>query len=377
MKFNNVRYQKMNFKELGISEELIKILKMNGINEPTAIQEESIPIIKEGRDIIGEAQTGTGKTLAFLLPIFENISTNVNTIQALILTPTRELAIQITEEALKLSEAKDINILAAYGGKDIGAQLKKLKGDIHLVIATPGRLLDHIERKTVDLSKLKILVLDEADQMLLMGFKNEIEAIIKETSKKRQTLCFSATMDAQVKKLAYRYMNDPAMVSVKKQEVTLENIKQHVVETTDRRKQDALCAVLDEDRPFMAIIFCRTKRRADELEIALHRRGYDVQKIHSDIIQSKRERLMKAFRNAEFQYLIATDVASRGLDISGVSHIYNYDIPEKAETYIHRIGRTGRAGEEGYTCLFVDPKDMRTLDEIESMIKFKIPRREI
>jgi ATP-dependent RNA helicase DeaD len=367
----------MNFKELGISEELIKILKMNGINEPTAIQEESIPIIKEGRDIIGEAQTGTGKTLAFLLPIFENISTNVNTIQALILTPTRELAIQITEEALKLSEAKDINILAAYGGKDIGAQLKKLKGDIHLVIATPGRLLDHIERKTVDLSKLKILVLDEADQMLLMGFKNEIEAIIKETSKKRQTLCFSATMDAQVKKLAYRYMNDPAMVSVKKQEVTLENIKQHVVETTDRRKQDALCAVLDEDRPFMAIIFCRTKRRADELEIALHRRGYDVQKIHSDIIQSKRERLMKAFRNAEFQYLIATDVASRGLDISGVSHIYNYDIPEKAETYIHRIGRTGRAGEEGYTCLFVDPKDMRTLDEIESMIKFKIPRREI
>lgn len=377
VKLNNVRYLKMSFRELGIGEELIKILKMNGINEPTAIQEESIPIIKEGRDVIGEAQTGTGKTLAFLLPIFENISTNTNAIQALILTPTRELAIQITEEALKLKEAKDVNILAAYGGKDIGAQLKKLKGDIHLVIATPGRLLDHIERKTVDFSKLKTLVLDEADQMLLMGFKNEIEAIIKVTSKKRQTLCFSATMDAQVKKLAYRYMNDPSTVTVKKQEVTLENIKQHVVETTDRKKQDALCAVLDEDRPFMAIIFCRTKRRADELEMALYRRGYDCKKIHSDIIQSKRERLMKDFRNAEFQYLIATDVASRGLDITGVSHIYNYDIPEKAETYIHRIGRTGRAGEEGYTCLFVDPKDMRTLEEIEKMIKFKIPRREI
>jgi ATP-dependent RNA helicase DeaD len=367
----------MNFKELGISEALINVLKRTGISEPTAIQEESISFIKEGRDVIGEAQTGTGKTLAFLLPIFENINISVNTIQALILTPTRELAIQITEEANKLKEAKAVNILAAYGGKDIGAQLKKLKGDIHLIIATPGRLLDHIERKTVDLSKLNMLVLDEADQMLLMGFKNEIEAIMKVTSKKRQTLCFSATIDAQVKKLAYRYMNEPIIVSIKKEEITLDNIRQQVIETTDRRKQDALCTVLDQDNPFMAIIFCRTKRRADDLEVALHRRGYDCQKLHSDIMQSKRERLMKSFRNAEFQYLIATDVASRGLDISGVSHIYNYDIPERPETYIHRIGRTGRAGEEGYTCLFVDPKDMRTLEEIEREISFRIPRREI
>lgn len=367
----------MNFRQLGISEDLVNVLSKNGIIEPTAIQEESIRVVKEGRDVIGEAQTGTGKTLAFLLPMFENISPSIKTIQGLIVTPTRELAIQITEVAMKLKEAKDINILAAYGGKDIGSQLKKLQGDIQMVIATPGRLLDHLERKTVDLSHLKILVLDEADQMLLMGFKNEIDTIMKKASKKRQTLCFSATIDAQVKKLAYKYMTVPLMVSVRKEEVTLENIKQHVVETTDRHKQDALCAVLDQDRPFMAIIFCRTKRRADELELALYRRGYDCQKLHSDIIQSKRERLMKAFRNAEFQYLIATDVASRGLDIGGVSHIYNYDIPENAETYIHRIGRTGRAGEEGYTCLFVDPKDNRTLGEIESMIKLKIPRREI
>jgi ATP-dependent RNA helicase DeaD len=367
----------MTFRELGISEDITKVLKGSGITEPTAIQQESIRFVRDGRDVIGEAQTGTGKTLAFLLPIFENISPDIAAVQALIVTPTRELAIQITEVAMKLKEAKDINILAAYGGKDISSQLKKLKNNIHLIIATPGRLLDHLERKTVDLSNLKTLVLDEADQMLFMGFKNEVEAIMKETPKKRQTLCFSATIDSQVKKLAYKYMNDPVSVSVKREEITLNNIKQYVVETTDRRKQDALCTVLDRDNPFMAIIFCRTKRRADELEIALYKRGYDCRKLHGDLIQSKRERLMKAFRNAEFQYLIATDVAARGLDISGVSHIYNYDIPENAETYIHRIGRTGRAGEEGFTCLFVDPKDKQALEEIERTIKLKIPRRQL
>ncbi|SFA95182.1 DEAD/DEAH box helicase [Clostridium frigidicarnis] len=367
----------MNFKELGISQDIVNILKKSSITSPTPIQEQSILSIKQGKDVIAEAQTGTGKTLAFLLPMFENISPNINSVQGLIISPTRELAIQITEEAMKLKEAKDINILAAYGGKDIGSQLKKLKGNIHLIIATPGRLLDHIDRKTIDLSKLKTLVLDEADQMLLMGFKNEVETILKSTCKKRQTLCFSATMNPQVKKLAYRYMVDPLMVTVKKQEVTLENIRQEVVETTDRRKQDSLCAVLDKDNPFMAIIFCRTKRRADNLEVALHQRGYNCQKLHSDVLQSKRERIMKSFRNADIQYLIATDVASRGLDVSGVGHIYNYDIPESVEAYIHRIGRTGRAGEEGYTCLFVDPKDSKLLDEIEKTIKFKIPRRDL
>ncbi|AWI06038.1 DEAD/DEAH box helicase [Clostridium drakei] len=367
----------MNFNQLGISEDIVKILKNNGITEPTPVQAESISLIKNGKDVIVESQTGTGKTLAFLLPIFENISTKVDAVQALILTPTRELALQITEEALKLKQAKDINILAAYGGKDIGSQLKKLKTGIHLIIATPGRLLDHLERKAIDLSKLKTFVLDEADQMLLMGFKNDVETIIKETSKKRQTLCFSATINSDVKRLAYRYTKEPLAVTINKEEVTLDAIKQQVVETTDRRKQDALCTVLNQDNPYMAIIFCRTKRRVDELEVALYKRGYDCKKLHSDILQSKRERIMKAFRNGDFQYLIATDVASRGLDISGVSHIYNYDIPESAESYIHRIGRTGRAGEEGYTCLFIDPKDRLRLEEIEKAIKFKIPRRDL
>ncbi|GAB6169905.1 DEAD/DEAH box helicase [Clostridium carnis] len=365
----------MNFKELGISENLIDVLKNSGIKTPTKVQEESINYIKNGSDLIGEAQTGTGKTLAFLLPIFENISPKINNIQGLIISPTRELAIQITEEALKLKKGKDINILSIYGGKDIGSQLKKLNGGIHLIIATPGRLLDHLKRNTINLSKLKTIVLDEADQMLLMGFKNEVEAIMKEVPKKSQTICFSATMDSQVKKLAYRYMNDPVIISIKKQQITLESIKQEVVETTDRWKQDSLCKVLDEDNPFMAIIFCRTKRRVDDLEIALHRRGYNCVKLHSDIIQSKRERIMKSFKNADIQYLIATDVASRGIDVTGVTHIYNYDIPESPEAYIHRIGRTGRAGEEGYTCMFIDPKNKNALEEIEEAIKFKIPRR--
>ena len=365
----------MNFKELEISDNLINVLTKSGINTPTPIQEESIPYIKEGKDIIAEAQTGTGKTLAFLLPLFENISLDDNFTQGLIITPTRELAIQITDVANKLKSGKDINILAAYGGKDIGSQIKKLKKSIHLIIATPGRLLDHLKGGTIDISKLKTLVIDEADQMLLMGFKTDIEDIITQTPKKHQTLFFSATMDPQVKKLGYRFLSDPIVISIKKEEITLTNIKQEVVETTDRRKQDALCTVLNEDNPFMAVIFCRTKRRADVLEVALYQKGYDCVKIHSDVPQPKRERIMKDFRNAKIQYLIATDVAARGLDISGVSHIYNYDIPENAETYIHRIGRTGRAGEQGYTCLFLDPKNNELLDEIESKIKLKIPKR--
>ena len=365
----------MNFKNLGIGNDLVNELNQMGIKTPTPIQEEAIPLILNKKDIIAQSQTGTGKTFAFLLPMFENINPKDNSIQGLIITPTRELAIQISEAAQKLSKAKEINILAAYGGKDIKSQLNKLKRNIHLVIATPGRLLDHLDRDSINLSKLKTLVIDEADQMLLMGFKNEMEAIIKETNKKRQTLCFSATMDSDVKKLAYRHTKEPAEITIKSKEITLDTIKQEVVETTDRHKKEALCKVLNEDNPFMAIIFCRTKRRVDALEEALSIDGYNCEKLHSDISQSKRERIMKSFRKADIQYLIATDVASRGLDITGITHIYNYDIPETSEDYIHRIGRTGRAGEDGYTCMFVDPKNSRTLEEIENDIKFKIPRR--
>lgn len=367
----------MDFKKLGISTDIVGVLKTSGIDKPTEIQEKSIKVIKAGRDIIAEAQTGTGKTLAFLLPIFENISPEINSVQALIITPTRELAIQITEEANKLKKVKDINVLSAYGGKDIDSQLKKLKRGVHLIVATPGRLLDHLTRKTINLSKLKTFVVDEADQMLLMGFKNDIEDIIKFSSKKHQTLFFSATISSEVKKLAYRYMVNPEFITTKKEEVTLSNIKQEIIETTLNDKQSVLRSVLNEDNPFMAIIFCRTKRRVDEIEEMLHQHGYNCIKLHSDITQKRREKIMKDFRAGDIQYLIATDVAARGLDISGVSNIYNYDVPENPEAYIHRIGRTGRAGETGYTCLFVTPKDHFTLKDIEKAIKMNIPKRQL
>ena len=367
----------MNFKDLGISEPLVQVLKKSGITTPTSIQEECIPLIKDYKDVIAQAQTGTGKTLAFLLPLFENISPDVCATQALIITPTRELALQITEEANQLAKGKAINVLAAYGGRNIGSQLNKLKGTIHLIIATPGRLIDHIERGTPDLNKVKTVVIDEADQMLLMGFRNEVDQILRATPRNRQTLCFSATMAPNVKKLAYHYTYSPTMVTIEPKKVTIDTIRQEVIETTDRWKADTLCQVLEEDNPFLAIIFARTKRRADELFAKMKKRGFNVQVIHSDIAQNKRERILKSFRDADLQYLIATDVASRGLDISGVTHIYNYDVPETPEIYIHRIGRTGRAGEDGYTCMFVAPKDNLEFNMIERKLRRNLPKRQL
>ena len=367
----------MNFKDLGISEPLVQVLKKSGITTPTPIQEECIPLIKDYKDVIAQAQTGTGKTLAFLLPLFENISLDVFATQALIITPTRELALQITEEANQLAKGKAINVLAAYGGRNIGSQLNKLKGTIHLIIATPGRLIDHIERGTIDLNKVKTVVIDEADQMLLMGFRNEVDQILRATPRNRQTLCFSATMAPNVKKLAYHYTYSPTMVTIEPKKVTIDTIRQEVIETTDRWKADTLCQVLEEDNPFLASSFARTKRRADELFAKMKKRGFNVQVIHSDIAQNKRERILKSFRDADLQYLIATDVASRGLDISGVTHIYNYDVPETPEIYIHRIGRTGRAGEDGYTCMFVAPKDNLEFNMIERKLRRNLPKRQL
>lgn len=362
-----------NFSDLQISENLISLLKRKGIKEPTPIQRDALPAILNGRDIIAQSQTGTGKTLAFLLPMFENFDANSSKVQGLIVTPTRELAIQITEVANMLNQDANLGILAAYGGQDIGKQLKKLKGHIHLIIATPGRLLDHMRRETIDFDGLKTLVLDEADQMLHLGFRPEIEMIMRLTPKKKQVLCFSATMDSKVKKIAYRNMDDPLEITVKKKAVTLDAIDQLIVKTTDRKKQDDLKAKIDEDRPFMAIIFCRTKRRVDALEEGLSRSGYNCEKLHGDLTQKKRERIMKQFRDLKYQFLIATDVAARGLDISGVTHIYNYDIPENPEIYIHRIGRTGRAGEEGIATTFVTPRDVTLLSDIKRAIKMDLP----
>ncbi len=360
------------FKSIGITSELENLLKKNGILTPTPIQEQAIPLLLNGRDVIAQAYTGTGKTFAFMLPIMQNIDVSKPYIQSLIITPTRELAIQITNEARKLAVLKEVSILAAYGGQDVERQLKKLNNGVHMVIGTPGRILDHIRRGSLDLGHLSSLVLDEADEMLNMGFLGDVEDIMYKTPKRRQTMLFSATMPGQLRDLASRYMKDPAQIQIQGENVTLDEIKQVVIETTDRGKLDALCNIIDQQQPFMAIIFCRTKNRVKSLNWDLRTRGYNSEEIHGDLSQSKREQVIKSFRKMEIQLLVATDIAARGLDIEGITHIFNYDIPREGESYIHRIGRTGRAGESGMAFTFVTDRDMDTLRSIEKKIDMNI-----
>ena len=365
------------FLELGIKPSLVKSLKNQGITTPTPIQEQAIPLLLKRKDLIAQAQTGTGKTLAFVLPILEGINPKRDYIQALIITPTRELALQITTEIKRLTKDLEdgINVLAVYGGQDVERQLKKLQGAMHIVIGTPGRLLDHLRRGSISLAGVNMLVLDEADQMLHFGFLGEVEDLIEQTSSKRQTMLFSATMPQQIKALANRYMEKPQDIRIQGQGgITLDEIKQVVVETTDRNKQAKLFSLIDQYRPYLAIIFCRTKIRAIKLNEALRQNGYDSDELHGDLSQAKREQVMKRFREAKVQLLVATDVAARGLDVEGVTHVFNYDIPQDVESYIHRIGRTGRAGDKGLAITLVAPKDQEKLANIERGIKAAIKR---
>lgn len=364
------------FIKLGISSNLNQVMRSFGILDPTPIQEKAIPLLLEGKDIIAQAKTGTGKTFAFILPILEKVNLENPHIQALIISPTRELAIQITTELKKLTEKlNEIHVLAVYGGQDVEQQMRKLKGAIHIVVATPGRLLDHMRRSTIELSNVSMLVLDEADQMLHMGFLPEIEDIIGALSTNRQTMLFSATMPKQIRSIANNYMINPIDIHVKSPRITVDDIKQLVIETTDRAKQNTLCYLVDQYRPFLAIIFCRTKRRASKLNDALKERGYLSEELHGDLSQAKREKVMKLFREAKIQLLVATDVAARGIDVEGVTHVFNYDIPEDVESYIHRIGRTGRAGGTGLALTLVAPKDRSYLNMIEKGIHLKLEKK--
>jgi ATP-dependent RNA helicase DeaD len=366
------------FLTLGIRPEINHTLTANGLIEPTPIQEKTIPVLLSGKDVIAQAQTGTGKTLAFVLPILERVDPKKENIQALIITPTRELALQITTEVKKLTtHLEEVNVLAVYGGQDVEQQMKKLRRAIHIVIGTPGRLLDHLRRDTIQLSDVSMLVLDEADQMLHMGFLAEVEEIIQETSSSRQTMLFSATMPQEIRSLANRFMHKPQDIRVRSTRITVEDIRQIVVETTDRAKQGALRSIINEYRPFLAIIFCRTKRRAKTLNEALKEHGYESDELHGDLSQAKREQVMKRFREAKMQFLVATDVAARGLDVEGVTHVFNYDIPHDVESYIHRIGRTGRAGGKGLAITFAAPKDRMYLEMIEKGINLSLERRTI
>ncbi|MEH7513265.1 DEAD/DEAH box helicase [Gottfriedia acidiceleris] len=364
------------FSSLGLSEELTEYLTELGINEPTPIQEKAIPIVFEGKDLIGQAQTGTGKTFAFLFPILERINLELPHTQALVVAPTRELALQITAEAKRIV-SDDFGVLAVYGGQDVEQQARKLKSGAHLIIATPGRLLDHLRRGTIKLDKVDFLVLDEADQMLHIGFLHEVEDIINQTPASRQTLLFSATMPEQIQSLAKRYMKKPEIIKVKAKRITLDEIEQLIIETTDRGKLNALLNQIKEAEPFLAIIFCRTKRRANKLNEQLKGKGLLSEELHGDLTQGKREKVMKLFREAKIQYLVATDVAARGIDVEGVTHVFNYDIPLDTESYVHRIGRTGRAGDTGIAITFATPKDFQDMRVIEKELNLSIKRIEM
>jgi ATP-dependent RNA helicase DeaD len=363
------------FRSLGIRDELIEGLQKLGLTQPTPVQERAIPPAGAGRDVIVQAQTGTGKTLAFVLPILDKVDTSAPHVQALIITPTRELAIQITAEIRKLAPIIGASVLAAYGGQDVDAQIRKLQGAAHIVVGTPGRLLDHLRRGTIRLSRLSWLVLDEADQMLHMGFLSEVEDIIRQTPETRQTMLFSATMPEHVRRLAASYMRAPEDIRVEGKQVTVEGIRQIVVETTDRLKQATLISLLERYQPYLAVAFCRTKIRAKKLTDALQMAGWNVDELHGDLTQAKREQVMEKFRKAKLQILVATDVAARGLDIEGITHVFNYDIPHDAESYIHRIGRTGRAGKDGAAITLAAPKDRAELQRIEKEIGQTIERR--
>lgn len=362
------------FAALGVQQELCEALSQNGISEPTAVQSQSIPRLFKGEDVIAQAQTGTGKTLAFALPMLQRIQTGKEQVQGLILTPTRELALQITVELKKLAPVVGATVLAAYGGQDVDAQIRKLQKSPHIVVATPGRLIDHMNRGTINLGKISMLVLDEADQMLHMGFLPEVESIIVKTPKARQTMLFSATMPDAVRRLAGEYMNDPVDITVQSRHVTLDSINQLVVETTDRGKQSALIHLLEQHTPFLAVVFCRTKVRAKKLNEALQDYGLVSDELHGDLTQAKREQVMRRFREARLQILVATDVAARGLDVEGVTHVYNYDMPLDAESYIHRIGRTGRAGQNGMAVTLATPYDTGKIAAIERGIQAALKR---
>ncbi|MHB8633283.1 MAG: DEAD/DEAH box helicase [Thermoplasmatota archaeon] len=371
---------KATFADLKLSPLTLAALDKIGFLHPTPIQEKTIPLLLEGRDVIGQARTGTGKTAAFGLPIVETYDPDAKHVQALILAPTRELAIQITEEIERYAAQRRFEAICIYGGTGYEVQDRALKSGVHCVIGTPGRILDHMERKTLDLSQTKLLVLDEADRMLDMGFLPDVERILKEMPGKhhRQTLLFSATMPEEIKGLARRFMVSPEFVRVSADEITVPEIDQVYFNVGRRNKHWALCRVLDNDPDQdLVLIFSATKMMCDRLADDLRRWGYSAEALHGDLPQSKRERILADFADGRFRILIATDVAARGLDIDRITHVINFDLPDQEpEIYVHRIGRTGRAGRRGKSISFVSLDDKPTLKRIEMLIGREIPLAE-
>ena len=365
------------FSDLDLNEKILKAIDDMGFEEPSRIQAEVIPVLLQGYDAIGQAQTGTGKTLAFGAPIL-NEMTKTGKINSLILTPTRELAVQVNDELVRIGKYTNSRLLPVYGGQPIERQIRAIKRGVDIIVGTPGRVLDLIRRKVIDLQYIKFLVLDEGDEMLDMGFIGDIEAIIRASNTDRQTIIFSATMPASIKKLAKKYMkHDAKHISVVRNVMTVPTVSQYYFEIKHRDRFESLCRILDVDEPSSSIIFCKTKRGVDELVQSLQARGYNAEGMHGDMNQSQRLQTLKRFRDGSVEFLIATDVAARGIDVDDISHVINYDLPQDTESYVHRIGRTGRARKEGIAYSLVTSKEYPLLKQIERSTKSKIRRKEI
>src|SRR3954451_7693648 len=353
------------FAELGLSEPLLEALQHLGYEHPTPIQEQAIPSLLEGRDVIGQAQTGTGKTAAFGLPLLQYVDPSMQEVQALVLTPTRELCIQVTQALRAYGERKGIEVVAVFGGAPIRDQMTRLRGGGQVVVGTVGRVMDLMGRHALVLDDARFVVLDEADEMLDLGFFEDVETILSRTPSGRQTALFSATMPPPIKQLAEKGMYDPIMIKVKAAQLTIDTVDQFYVEVTDREKSEALARVLKAERPEQAIIFVRTKIGADRLQRSLNDKGVRVKALHGDMSQGSRDGVMISFKDGRERLLVATDIAARGLDISGVSHVINYDLPNSPDVYVHRIGRTGRVGRSGRAITLVTPKQSRELKAVE------------
>jgi ATP-dependent RNA helicase DeaD len=364
------------FSEFKISDDIIRGIKDMGFEKPSPIQEKVIPVILEKGDVIGQAQTGTGKTAAFGIPLLEKVEQE-RYVQAIVLTPTRELAIQVAGELQKIAKHKGTKVVPIYGGQSIENQIRDLKNGVHVVIGTPGRVLDHLKRRTLKLNRIHTFILDEADEMLNMGFINDIEAIMQQANQERQTLLFSATMPSEIKRLARKYMNQPKIVAVSPSNVTAPQIDQVYYKAFEKTKLDTLCRILDSKDIDLGIIFSRTKKGVSELTEALQARGYIADGLHGDLTQMQRDQVMKKFRDGKIDFLIATDVAARGIDVDLVTHVINYDIPQDPESYVHRIGRTGRAGRKGLAVTLVTPQEMKHLRAIEKEIGMPLTNREV
>ena len=363
----------MKFDELNIDERILRAIEDMGFEETSPIQTQAIPAVCEGIDVVGQAQTGTGKTAAYTIPMLMKIDPQIKKPPAIVLCPTRELAVQVAEEIRKLAKyMSDIKVLPVYGGQEIVRQIKSLKTGVQIIVGTPGRVMDHMRRKTVKFDNINMVILDEADEMLDMGFREDMETILTETPEDRQTVMFSATMPKAIMDIARNFQKDARIIKVVRKELTVSNIEQFYYEVRPKNKTEVLCRLIDIYNPRLSVVFCNTKRQVDELISELKGRGYFADGIHGDMKQQQRDRVMDDFRSGKVDILIATDVAARGIDVDDVDMVFNYDIPQDEEYYVHRIGRTGRAGRSGMALSFISGKEVYKLKDIERYCKTKI-----